>query len=168
MKAKIAKKVANHMVKAARVRAKQVHRFRWPLALIMFALATQVAVASGVPVMSGSYRVVRTKNLGGQTEVQMQVHLVNRGKSALAIRRITIWDFAHPSNGGSRACSFTVGAHGSADTLQQFTVTPSEYGLWRRGLRPRIVLELPNGSPRGGNSKLAVRLDRTPLQEAKR
>jgi hypothetical protein len=78
---------------------------------------------------------------------------------------MTLWDFSHPDKGGTRACTVTLGAHASAETTQDFTIRRSDFELWKRGLHPRLVLEIDG--PRNTRSKTVVRLDRISGQEAK-
>jgi len=88
----------------------------------------------------------------------MQLHLVNRGAGDLHIQRITLWDFSHPTKGGTQACSLVIRASSSADTKQEFTIPQAEYALWRRGAQPRLVLEV--AAPGGRSSTEVVSLER--------
>jgi len=78
---------------------------------------------------------------------------------------MTLWDFSHPDKGGTHACALTLHAHASAETTQEFTIRRPEYESWRRGLRPRLVLEM--AAPGRAKSTAVVRLDRISGQEAK-
>ena len=101
---------------------------------IFFAGAAQ---ASDAIQLSGSYKIVAKADRAAQTQVKLQLHLVNRGAHDLHIQRITLWDFSHPTKGGSQACSLVVASAASADTTQEFTLPRAELDLWRRGARPR-------------------------------
>jgi hypothetical protein len=129
----------------------------------LLALVVQVASASNAPLISGSYEVVRNTNLGSQT--QIRIHLVNHGPNNLSIQRLTLWDFSHPDKGGTHACALTLRAHASADTTQEFTIRRPEFESWRKGLRPRLVLEI--AAPARAKSTAVVRLDRISGKEAK-
>jgi hypothetical protein len=131
----------------------------------LFALGIQPALAKDALLVSGSYQVVQTRNLGSQSQIRLRIHLVNHGPSDLPIQRMTLWDFSHPDKGGTRACTVTLGAHASAETTQDFTIRRSDFELWKRGLHPRLVLEIDG--PRNTRSKTVVRLDRISGQEAK-
>jgi hypothetical protein len=137
----------------------------------LFALGVQPALASNVPLISGSYQVVQKSGLGSQTQIRLRIHLVNQGPTDLSIQRMTLWDFSHPDKGGTRACAVTLPAHASAETTQEFTIPRSEFQLWQRGLRPRFVLQLGTPGNTGGKttpkSTTVVRLDRISGQEAK-
>jgi hypothetical protein len=95
----------------------------------------------------------------------MHIHLVNQGPSDLSIQRTTLWDFSHPDKDDSHACAVTLRAHASAETTQEFTIERSEYRLWQRGLRPRLVLRI--GGPTGTKSTAVLRLHRISGLEAK-
>ena len=121
-------------------------------------LATSFSRASGAPPVSGSYQVVEKTNLGSQTRVRVQLHLTNHGQQALRIQRLTLWDLSHPGKGGTQACSIVIRAGGSTDTTQEFTIRRPEYEMWRRGTRPRLILE--GQAPDGRKTIAVVRLDR--------
>ena len=143
----------------------------------LFALGAQAALASNEPLVSGSYQVLKSKDLDPQSHIQsnrqpqiqshiqLRIHLVNHGPSDLAIERVTLWDFSHADKGGTSACTLALHANASADTTLQFTIRRSDYELWHRGFRPRLVLEM--AGPGRTKNKTVVRLDRTPGQEAK-
>ncbi len=116
------------------------------------------AAASETTPLTGTYKVTRKAEMGGQTRVQIRIHLVNRGTRDLHIQRITFWDFSHPVKGGTQSCSIVVRSSNSADTTQEFTLPPAEYELWKRGARPRLVLEV--ATPQGHPTTQVVRLDR--------
>jgi hypothetical protein len=117
-----------------------------------------VARATDSNFFTGSYEVVQKTDLGSQTQVRLQLHLTNRGQHDIHIQRLTVWDFSHPTKGGSRASSIIIHALTSVDTTQEFTIPRSEYELWNRGTRPRIVLEVQ--MPDGHKTAQVIRLDR--------
>jgi hypothetical protein len=142
---------------------------KWQFVVVtLCALALPSALARNAPLVSGSYQVVRSTILGSQEQIRMRIHLVNRGPASLAVQRMILWDFSHPAKGGTQVCTVALRAHSSAVTTQEFTIQRSEYELWQRGLRPRLVLEVaaPGGSARL-HSKTVLRLDREPGQEGK-
>jgi len=124
----------------------------------LFVFAIEFAQATDASQVSGTYQVVEKSDLGSQTRVRVQLHLTNHGHHALRIQRLTLWDLSHPAKGGTQACSIIVRAGGSADTVQDFTVGRPEYEMWRRGTRPRLVLE--EQVPGGRKTIAVVRLDR--------
>lgn len=139
------------------------------LLMIIGLAATSIALPqpSAVPQLSGSYKIIQNREKDGQTgapvNVKVQLHLVNRASRDLHIQRITLWDFSHPSKGGTHSCSLVLHSSATATTTQQFTIPRSELDLWKRGTRPRVVLELaaPNGHP----STAVIRLDRASGKE---
>lgn len=135
------------------------------IAAVLLAVGIPSAPAGNAPLVSGSYEVEQSKNLGSQTQVRMRLHLVNHGPNPVSIQRMTLWDFSHPDRGGTHACAVTVRAHASADTTQEFTIRRPEYEMWRRGLRPRLVLQMTG--PGSSKSTTVVRLDRISGKEAK-
>lgn len=120
---------------------------------------THAALANTEPQLSGSYQVMRRSESSGQTHLKLRVHLVNHGTRDLHIQRLTLWDFGHPAKGAAQACSVVVPSAGSAETTQDFTIPRAEYEHWKRGTRPRVVLELATESGRPGT--VVLRLDQT-------
>lgn len=113
--------------------------------------------ANDAPVLAGSYHIVQHSQGDRDSHVRLQFHLTNRGTRDLHLRRITLWDFSHPAKGGTQSCSVILRAGSSATITQAFTVPRAEYGLWKHGTRPRIVLEFD--SPNGRTTQV-VHLDR--------
>lgn len=143
-----------------------LQRKKWALVMAaLFALSVPVALASDALIISGSYQVLKSRNIGSQALLQLQIHLVNRGTSDFSIQRMTLWDFSHADKGGTRACAVALRAHASADTTQEFSIRRSDYQLWQKGFRPRLVLQI--AGPGRTKSKAAVRLDRISGPEAK-
>lgn len=130
----------------------------------LLTLGIPLATASNGPLVSGSYKVLQSKNVGSQAQIRIRIHLVNHGPSDLSIQRMTLWDFSHPDKGGTNACAVALHAHASAETTQEFTIRRSDYQLWQKGLRPRFVLQMGKGSTK---STAVVRLDRISGKEAK-
>jgi hypothetical protein len=124
----------------------------------LFMFTTQFAQASDVSQLSGSYQVVQKTDLGPQTHVRLQLRLTNHGKRPLHIQRLTLWDFPHADKDATQACSIVVLSGASADTTQEFTIPRSEYKLWRRGARPRLLLQIE--APGGRGTTKVVRLVR--------
>jgi hypothetical protein len=138
---------------------------RWLVILALFALGVQPALAKNAPLVSGSYQVVESKDLGSESQIQIRIHLVNHGSSDFSIQRMTLWDLSHADKGGTSACAVALRAHASAETTQQFTIRRSDYQSWQRGFRPRLVLQM--AGPGRAKSKTVVRLDRISGKEAK-
>jgi len=124
--------------------------------LVLF--TTQFARANEAPQLSGSFQVLQKIDLGPRTHVRLQLRLNNLGQRDLHIQRLTLWDFPHAEKGASQGCSIVVLAGGSADTTQEFTIPRSEYKLWKRGARPRLVLQIE--APAGRGAMKVVHLDR--------
>jgi hypothetical protein len=135
------------------------------LMMAVLALAVRFAPASDVPVVSGSYTVLQSKDVGSQAQVKVRIRLVNHGSSDFSIERMIRWDSSHADKGGTSACAVTLPAHATAETTQQFTIRRSDYQLWQRGFRPRLVLQM--AGPGNTKSRAVVRLDRIAGQEAK-
>jgi hypothetical protein len=128
------------------------------LAAGLLIFAVEIGQAADAGPLSGTYQLVQKMDLGPQTRVRLRLHLANHAARDLHIQRLTLWDFSHPDRGGSQACSIIVRAGAFVEATQDFTIRRAEYDLWRRGQRPRVVLEVQ--TPSGRNTTEVVRLDR--------
>ncbi len=139
---------------------------RWRLlAGALLVLGVQVALAGDTPLVSGSYQVLKNKDLGSRSQIELRILLVNHGSSDFSIQRMTLWDFAHADKAGTAACAVALPAHASAETTQQFTIPRSDYQSWQKGFRPRLVLQI--AGPGRTKGKTVVRLDRISGREVK-
>jgi hypothetical protein len=120
-------------------------------------IAVRSAQASDASQISGSYQVLQKSDLGAQTRIRLEIHLANRGARDLRIQRLTLWDLSHPGGGETQACALIVHPGAAVHTELQFTIPRSEYELWSRGSRPRLVLEVSR--PSGGKTNEVVRLE---------
>jgi hypothetical protein len=136
----------------------------WLVVSVLFALP-QFSSANNAPVISGAYQLVQNTNLGSQTQIRMRIHLMNHGSRNLSIQSVTLWDFSHPEKGGTHSCVLTLHAHASVETTQEFTIRRPEFESWKKGLRPRLVLEMT--TPTHTKSTAVVRLDPIAGQEAR-
>jgi hypothetical protein len=133
--------------------------FRYLLAVAeVFAFLTFGTQALHATELSGSYEVVQKANIGARTRVRLRVHLTNREPRDLQIQRLTLFDGPRVDQSASQACSIALRSGTTADIEQEFNISHTEYELWRRGSRPRLVLELRTA--RGGKTTEVVRLDR--------
>jgi len=139
-------------------------RFRSLIALLAF-LTVQSAVAGSTPAVSGTYAVVKKTSLGSQEQIQMRIHLVNNGSSALSILRMTLWDLSQPLRGGTRSWAAELAGRASVDTVQEFTIPRLHYQMWEKGMSPSLVLQL--AGPGKAKTKTVVRLNRVSAQEVK-
>ena len=131
----------------------------------LFMFASRFVLANDLSQLSGTYRVIQKTDIGAQTRVRLQIHLSNHGQDALQIKRLTLWDLPHANKGASEACSIIVRTGGSADTTQEFIVPRSEYQLWGRGARPKLVLQIE--APHARGTTRVVHLDRVPVGKGK-
>lgn len=129
------------------------------LMIVGFAASGVALPPAAVSGISGSYSIIQTTEKDGlvQVQVQLRLNLANRGAHDLHIQRITLWDLSHPSKGGTQVCSVIVHSAASASTTQEFTIPRAEFDLWKRGTKPRVVLNL--ATPDNRPSTVSVRLD---------
>jgi hypothetical protein len=136
--------------------------------VVALLLASPFLSASSIPTVTGSYTLLQHTTRGPQAQIRMRIHLVNSGASDLFIQRMTVSNLSHPDRGSARPCAVTVRAHSSLETTQEFTIPRSEYQLWRRGMKPRFILQVGSATSKAPAKNLAVVLEnRIPTQEAK-
>src|SRR5208282_779527 len=132
---------------------------KWPLVITaLFVLSVPFALASSTPLVSGSYEVLNASNVGSASQIQVRIHLVNHGSSDLSIQRMTLRDFSHADKGGTTACAVSLRAHAAVETTQQFAIRRSDYQMWKKGYRPRLILHI--AGPGSAKGEAVVRLDR--------
>jgi hypothetical protein len=108
--------------------------------------------------VSGTYEVVQRVETGAKAHIRVKLHLINHEPQTLHIQRLAFHDFASAAKGGSQSCSIVIAAQASLDTTQNFTIRREEYEMWKRGARPRLILELRNAN--GPSATEVVHLDR--------
>lgn len=118
----------------------------------------QLAQASAERPLSGTYKVLRESQAGNQVRVRLQLHLVNPRTRDLHIQRITLWEFSHPAKDGTQASSVALHPGASADVTQEVTISRAEYELWKRGAKPRVVLDV--AAPSGRFTREVIHLER--------
>ncbi|HUO17716.1 MAG TPA: hypothetical protein VMX38_22225 [Verrucomicrobiae bacterium] len=121
-------------------------------------VSIQLAQASAEHPLSGTYKVLRESHAGNQVRVRLQLHLLNPKGRDLHIQRITLWEFSHPAKDGTRVSSVALHAGASADVTEEVTISRAEYELWKRGAKPRVVLEF--AGPAGRFTTEVVHLER--------
>lgn len=124
----------------------------------VFVLTIGFAQASAVSHLSGSFQVIHKTDLGPRTRVRLQLHLANHGPRDLHILRITLWGSSHPTDGEKKTCSLVLHTDASASTTQEFTIPRSEYRLWTRATRLKLLVAVEE--PGGRKATELVRLDR--------
>jgi hypothetical protein len=127
------------------------------IAALLF--AAPLLSGSSIPAVTGTYNVLQQMPRGSQAQIRMRIHLLNPGPSDLFIQRMTLSILPHLDRGFSRACALTVRAQSSVETSEEFTISRSEYQLWRRGLKPRLVLQVASASGRAPAKSVAVVLE---------
>lgn len=115
------------------------------------------AARAAMAQISATYQVQQRTSLGARQQILMRIHLINRGRSMLSIRRITLWQ-SRPERGTTRSAAILLAPHASADVVQQFTVGTRDYQMWRRGAPPKLMMQIVG--PRNTSAKTLVRLDR--------
>lgn len=133
-------------------------------ALGLLMMTAQFSQASDVAKVSGSYEVLQELNVGSQTRVRLRVRLTNDGPQEFKIQRLTLQDFSHAVRGGAQACVLTLGAKASVETTQEFMIPRADFRSWKRGTRPRLLLEAQR--PSGHKVTEVVRLGPVPGRKA--
>jgi len=130
------------------------------LMVFLCAFVGRVAQAAADQRVRGFYEVTQIVDLGSQVRVSLRLRLSNRGDDTLYIQGLTLRSFSPAPERQARSVSVLLRPHASEVTTQEFTISHSEYELWLRGVRPRLVLEMQSSD----KNKLteAIQLDRPP------
>jgi hypothetical protein len=137
----------------------KIFRTRYPLllaALLAFLIGS--AHAGAAAHLSGSYQVLGKTQLGAQTRVRLQLHLVNHGKTDLSVSRVTLWRFGHTSKSAVDVPRLLVRRGATESTTQELTVPTADYRSWTRGAPLTLLVSVE--SPNGRKSPELVRLSR--------
>jgi len=129
--------------------------------LLLLTLGAGGANAANVPI-SGSYEVVGKTNIGTQAKVLLRLHFTNHGQAPLHLQQILLRDFAQPPSASKGRVSITLNSGNTEETTQEFLVPRLQFDQWRRGVLPRVVLNLQTAA--GARITQAVRLDRIPAR----
>jgi hypothetical protein len=116
------------------------------------------ARAVDAPELSGSYELLQHQDAGTQTHVRILIQVANHGAHEVNIQRLTLWDLKHADPGATQATLLVVHPGANGSTEQEFTIPRTEYELWTRGTRPRLVLEV--GTSNNRKATEVIRLER--------
>lgn len=139
----------------------RIKRRYFPLiALFLCVFVGHVTQATADQRVRGFYEVTQTVDLGSQVRVFLRLRLINRGDGTLFIQCLTLRSFSPAPERQAHSVSVLLRPHASEVMTQEFTISHSEYELWLRGVRPRLVLEMQSSD----QNKLteAIQLDRLP------
>ena len=124
----------------------------------LFLLITGFAQAALVSHLSGTYQIMDTADHGTDTQVRLQVSLVNHGLKDLQIQRIALWGSAHPSPEAMTASVITLRAVSSVTTTSEFLIPTSDLRLLTRGTPLRLLVTVEDLE--GRKTTELVQLDR--------
>lgn len=124
----------------------------------LFAGLIGSALAGSVSHLSGSYQVLGKTDQRAQTRVRLELHFANRGKTDLAIKRITVWRYGHPSKSAVDVPLLLVRMGATESTTQELAVPASDYRAWSRGAPLTLLVSFE--SPKGRKATELVRLSR--------
>lgn len=141
-----------------------IYRTIWSLCLglLVFTFAAATACAAGVSI-SGTYEIVEKTDLGAQVKLVVRFHLSNHEQAAMTLQGVQLSDFSYPSVKAQFGAPVTLRTGASQDVSQEFVIPHTQFDAWRRGLRPRVVLELQSAA--GGKVSQVVRLERVPARK---
>jgi hypothetical protein len=123
------------------------------LVLVLFHFSQAVLAA---PQLSGSYRIVETKDLGTKVRVTLELHLSNFGPDRLFITQLGVRNPVRPVQLVENGPTVIVEPEASAEFTQEFTVDKGEYESWLQGSRPRLSITLQSSS--GAQATITISL----------
>jgi hypothetical protein len=105
------------------------------LVSVLFHFSQAVLAA---PQLSGSYKIVETKDLGTKVRVTLELHLSNPGLDRLLITQLGLRNPLRPPQVEDSGPAIAVEAQASSEFTREFNVDKDEYQLWLKGSRPRL------------------------------
>jgi hypothetical protein len=129
--------------------------------LNLLSLALLIALSAlgtgATTIISGSYRVVDTTDLGTDVRVTLSIRLTNPGDSLLFVSKVGLLDLTPAAHGtGEVPVSVNIEPNSSSSFNQDFTIPKAAYELMEKGVRPRLILQVqPAGA---AETKLTISL----------
>jgi hypothetical protein len=130
--------------------------------LLVSIFAAQAATATGV-LVAGTYEIIGKSDLGSNVKVALRLRLKSQESSPLFLQGSVLSDFAYPHCRGALASEVVLRPGVTQQAVEQSVVPRAEYDQWKRGLRPRVDLELRTGT----GAKITEILRLEPLSEGK-
>jgi hypothetical protein len=132
---------------------------RASLVLLLF-LGIAVKGTGAGQIVSGSYSVRETIELGTQVRVTLQIHLSNAGEQRLLITQISLQNPLRLPQVSEERSAIILAPHVGTEVTRQFTIAKDEFEFMRQSTRPRLSLRIEGAD--GAETTVTIVLMRRP------
>ena len=105
-------------------------------------LASTVNSSEAGQIVSGSYSVTETSELGAQVRVTLQIHLTNAGEQRLFITQMSLQNVLRPGRVSEERSAVILESHAGTEITRQFNLSKDEFEALRQSARPRLSLKI--------------------------
>jgi hypothetical protein len=102
-------------------------------------------------IVSGSYSVKETIELGTQVRVTLQIHLTNAGEQRLLLTQMSLQNHLRLPQVSEERSAVILEPHVGTEVTRQFTIDKDEFESMRHSTRPRLALRIHGADWRGDN-----------------
>lgn len=115
--------------------------------------------------VAGFYSVKNVNDLGAQVRVTLQVRLANTGEADLSTAKVALRSSLPARNDHGAIAPLALRPHGTASFTQDFTISRTEYDMWKKGARP--LLSFSTQTANGKTLTRTIKLLPVRAEEAK-
>jgi len=90
--------------------------------------------------LAGFYSVKNVNDLGAQVRVTLQVRLANSGEADLSTAKLSLRSSLPAQKDHGAIAPVALRPHGNASFTQDFTISRTEYQMWKKGARPSLSI----------------------------
>ncbi len=110
----------------------------------------------------GSCAVVKTTNMGHDTQVELRVRIVNPGEQGWSVEKLMLLA-PGPAAAKPLPAPIQVSAHSKQEMTQEFKIPTRQFQLWQKGMRAFLSVDMRTKD--GTRLHKIIRLnDKTPLR----
>ena len=109
---------------------------------LLFIFGFSVKSSEAGQIVSGSYSVTETTELGAQVRVTLQIHLTNAGEQRLFITQMSLQNVLRPGQVSEERSAVILESHAGTEITRQFNLSKDEFEALRQSARPRLSLKI--------------------------
>ncbi|HKN23793.1 MAG TPA: hypothetical protein VJX72_03025 [Candidatus Acidoferrum sp.] len=124
------------------IRGKNIVFFTQACLILFLVLVLGVERTGAGQIVSGSYSVKESTDLGTQVRVTLQFRLTNAGEQRLFITQMSLQNPLRPAQVSEDRGTVILEPHKGTEVTRQFTIGKDEFKLMRQSTRPRVSLRI--------------------------
>jgi len=126
----------------AMIRGKDIVFFAQACLILFLVLALGVESTGAGQIVSGSYTVKESTDLGTQVRVTLHFRLTNAGEQRLFITQMSLQNPLRPAQVSEDRGTVILEPHQGTEVTRQFIIGKDEFKLMRQSTRPRVSLRI--------------------------